>query len=134
MPRMTTKPTAKQRPPAATPSGLSLPPDAPDEAVVSPDDGDVALRVATSEPGPAGPVAILGPEDHGPTGGLVYAFVVDDPAPEAKLSHYEVVHAAVGAHYKGELVEVGIFADEQVWRLLATGAIIPFIPRREPWN
>jgi hypothetical protein len=60
--------------------------------------------------------------------------VVGKPATPAWPSHYEVVHAAVGGHYKGERVEAGTFTEEQASRLLAAGAIIPLKLRSEPWN
>ena len=76
----------------------------------------------------------FGTEDRGPAGGLVLSAAGHQSSPEAKPSHYEIVHAAVGGHYKGERVEAGTFTDEQTWRLLTAGAIIPFKWRSEPCN
>lgn len=125
MPRKTTKPTAEERRAAAAPSVLLPSTDAPPAAVAAQDDGELATRGVTSVPGPAEARAILAPEDQGVTERLAPSDVTGSPAPKTVPSHYEVVHAAVGGHYKGERVEVGTFTDEQSGRLLTAGAIIP---------
>ncbi len=133
MPRKPTKPTAKGRRTAVEPSEL-LPSTELSAEVVVLDDGASASCVVPSGPAPAVAGANLAAEDRGPTGGLSASAVGHRPSPEAKPSHYEFVHAAVGGHYKGERVVAGTFTDEQTWRLLTAGAIIPYTWRSEPCN
>ncbi len=46
-------------------------------------------------------------------------------SPAVGPTHYEVAHAAVGDHYKGQRVPAEQYTEEQRARLLEAGAILP---------